>query len=334
MSPMSTQTPIHIAGTGLHVPRRILTNADLERMVETSDEWITSRTGIRQRHVAGPDEPCSFLAAEAAKQALADAGMSAKQVTHVLMATFSPDSYIPSAAYSLRSRLGIPRGMAMDISAACTGFLFGLETARALVNLHPEAVVLVAGSEVVTSRINWQDRSTCVLFGDGAGAAVVAAGRVPGRPVLVDVLLDGDSSLGELLTVRGGGSATPLHLGDVVGEDFFVQMQGREIFKHAIRSMASVVQELLNKNGLSAADIDMIIPHQANIRIIEALVKKLEFPEEKVYVNIERYGNTSAASIPIALAEARRDALIPEGAKVILTAFGGGLNWGAALLQF
>lgn len=331
---MPTQTPTHIAGTGLYVPRRIVTNADLERLVETSDEWITTRTGIKQRYVADPDEPCSFLAAEAAKQALTDAGISAEQITHVLMATFSPDAVIPSAAYSLRSRLGIPRGMAMDISAACTGFIFGLETARALVALHPEAVVLLVGSEVVTSRVNWQDRSTCVLFGDGAGAAVVASGRVPGRPAVVDVILDGDSSLGELLTVRGGGSATPLHLGNVIGDDFFVRMQGREIFKHAVRSMASVIQELLNKHNLSTADIDMIIPHQANLRIIEALVKKLEFPEEKVYVNIERYGNTSAASIPIALTEVRRDTLLPEGAKVILTAFGGGLNWGAALLQF
>lgn len=330
---MPTSPHISIAGTGLYVPRRVLTNADLEAMVDTSDEWITSRTGIKQRHVAGVDEPCSLLGAEAAKMALAEAGISALKVTHVLMATFTPDAFIPSASYSLRTRLGIPRGMAMDLSAACTGFLFGLETARALITLHPEAVVLVVGGEVVTSRINWQDRSTCVLFGDGAGAAVLASGRFPGRPVLLDVLLDGDSSLGGLLAVRGGGSAAPLHLNDSVQENFFVQMQGREIFKHAIRSMASVVRELLDRNGLTAADIDMIIPHQANIRIIEALVKKLDFPEEKVFVNIERYGNTSAASIPIALAEARQKALLPEGGKVILTAFGGGLNWGAALLQ-
>ncbi len=330
---MPTPPQICIAGTGLHVPQRVLTNADLEAMVETTNEWITSRTGIKQRHVAGTHEPCSLLGAEAAKKALNDAGIAPQEVTHVLMATFTPDAFIPSASYSLRTRLGIPRGMAMDLSAACTGFLFGLETARAFINLHPRAVVLVVGSEVVTSRINWQDRSTCVLFGDGAGAAVLTADRHPGRPLLLDVLLDGDSSLGDLLAVRGGGSATPLLLDDRVGENFFVQMQGREIFKHAIRSMASVVRELLDRNDLSIADIDMIIPHQANIRIIDALIKKLEFPEENVYVNIERYGNTSAASIPIALAEARQKALLPEGGKVILTAFGGGLNWGAALLQ-
>jgi 3-oxoacyl-[acyl-carrier-protein] synthase III len=331
---MVQSPPIHIIGTGFHVPERILTNADLEHMVDTSGEWITSRTGIKQRHVSGVHEPCSLLGAEAAKRALADAGMSAEQITHVLVATFSPDYYIPSASYSLRSRLGIPRGMAMDISAACTGFLFGLETAKALITLHPEAVVLVVGSEVVTSRINWEDRGTCVLFGDGAGAAVVSSGHVSGGAAIVDVLLDGDSSLGELLTVRGGGSGASLCLGEQVSDNFFVQMQGREVFKHAVRSMASVVRELLDRHGLSVADIDMIIPHQANIRIIDALVKKLEFPEENVYVNIEHYGNTSAASIPIALAEAREKLLIPEGSKVILTSFGGGLNWGAALLQF
>ncbi|HDQ40406.1 MAG TPA: ketoacyl-ACP synthase III [Desulfonatronum sp.] len=331
---MATPTSICIAGTGLHVPERILTNVDLERFVDTSDEWITSRTGIKQRHISSAQEPCSLLGAEAAKRALADAGMSPEQVTHVLMATFTPDTFIPSASYSLRSRLGIPRGMAMDISAACTGFLFGLETARALVTVHPEAVVLVVGSEVVTSRINWEDRGTCVLFGDGAGAAVIASGPAPGGATIVDVILDGDSSLGELLTVRGGGSAAPLCPGDRIGDDFFVQMQGREIFKHAVRSMNTVVRKLLDRQNLSVADIDMIIPHQANIRIIESLIKKLEFSEEKVYINIASYGNTSAASIPIALAEAREKSLIPEGSKVILTSFGGGLNWGAALLQF
>lgn len=331
---MFKRKSIRIAGTGLYVPEKILDNAELERMVDTTDEWITSRTGIKQRHVAGPDEPCSLLAAKAAREALAEAGIKAGDISHVLLATFSPDSYIPPASYTLRSRLGIPRGVSMDISAACTGFLFGLETARALITLHPEAVVLLVGSEVVTSRLNWGDRGTCVLFGDGAGAAVLTSGDASAGPEVVDVLLDGDSSLGDLLTVSGGGSAYPLRFGDCAGESFFVQMQGREIFKHAIRSMASVVQELLGRQGLTMEDIDMIIPHQANLRIIEALVKKLEFPEKKVYVNIERYGNTSAASIPIALAEARQKALIPEGGKVILTAFGGGLNWGAALLQF
>jgi 3-oxoacyl-[acyl-carrier-protein] synthase III len=331
---MDMNKPIHIVGTGYFVPDRVLTNQDLQRMVDTSEEWIVSRTGIKERRIAGPDQPCSVLGAAAAKGALADAGISADKITHVLMATFSPDGYIPSAAYNMRSLLGIPHGMAMDVSAACSGFMFGLETARALVTLHPEAVVLVVGSEVVSSRLNWKDRGTCVLFGDGAGAAVVASRFGIGGGQIVDVILDGDSSLAELLLVQGGGSAAPLQLGQTVGENFFVQMQGREIFKHAVRSMAAIAQQLLARHGLKSTEIDLVIPHQANLRIIESLAKKLDIPMEKVFVNIEKYGNTSAASIPIALAEAKQQALIPPGSKVMMISFGGGLNWGAALLQY
>jgi 3-oxoacyl-[acyl-carrier-protein] synthase III len=326
--------PIQIAGTGCHVPDRVFTNQDMQRFVDTSDEWIVSRTGIRERRLSRPDQPCSLLGAEAARQALADARVAAEEVTHVIVATFSPDGYIPCAAASMRNHLGIPHGMAMDVSAACSGFLFGLETARGLVSLHPDAVVLVVGSEVVSSRLNWMDRSTCVLFGDGAGAAVVTGGSVPGRGTILDVQLDGDSSLAELLTVRGGGSAAPLQLGETVGDNFFVQMQGREIFKQAIRSMASIARRLLDRNGLRAEDIDLFIPHQANLRIIESLAKKLDVPMNKVFLNIQKYGNTSAASIPIALAEARQQTLLPPGSKVMLVSFGGGLNWAAALLQY
>lgn len=326
--------PIHIVGTGAFVPQRVMTNLEIQELVDTSDEWIVSRTGIKERRIAGPEEPCSVLGAEAARQALADAGLSADRVTHVILATFSPDAYIPAAAYMVRNLLGIPHGMAMDVSAACSGFLFALETARAFVTLHPDAVVLVVGSEVVSSRLNWEDRGTCVLFGDGAGAAVVTAGPAQGSGMIMDILLDGDSSLNELLMVRGGGSGAPLKLGEQTANDFFVQMQGREIFKHAVRSMAAIGKQILARNGLQAADIDLVIPHQANIRIIESLAKKLDIPMEKVFVNIEKYGNTSAASIPIALAEAREKALIPPGSKVMLVSFGGGLNWAAALLQF
>ncbi len=324
----------HIIGIGAFVPERVVTNSDLQRFVDTNDEWIVSRTGIKERRIAEPGQSCSMLGAEAAMRALEDAKVSALDVTHVLLATFSPDAYIPSTAYILREKLGIPRGMAMDVSAACTGFLFALETARAFVALHPEAVVLVVGSEVVSSRLNWEDRGTCVLFGDGAGAAVVTGKPSQDSAEVLDVLLDGDGSLSDLLVVRGGGSATPMKLGQAVAEDFFVQMQGREIFKHAVRSMAAVARQLLEKNGLKPSDIDLVVPHQANIRIIESLAGRLDIPMDKVFVNIEKYGNTSAASIPIALTEAREKALIPPGSKVMLTAFGGGLNWGAALLQY
>ncbi|WP_459935649.1 beta-ketoacyl-ACP synthase III [Desulfonatronum parangueonense] len=326
--------PIHIVGTGAFVPDRVMTNLEIQQFVDTTDEWIVSRTGIQERRIAGPDEPCSVLGARAAQQALADSGLSAAQVTHVILGTFSPDGYIPSSAAGVRRLLGIPHGMAMDVSAACSGFLFALETARAMITLHPEAVILVVGSEVVTSRLNWQDRGTCVLFGDGAGAAVVTSKPGPGSGSIIDVLLDGDSSLSELLVVCGGGSAAPLKFGEPAGENFFVQMQGREIFKHAVRSMANIANQILARNGLQASDIDLVIPHQANIRIIESLAKKLDIPMQRIFVNIEKYGNTSAASIPIALTEARQKGLIPPGSKVMLTAFGGGLNWAAALLQF
>lgn len=324
----------YILGTGAFVPEQVVTNSELQRSLDTTDEWIVNRTGIRERRIAGPGESCSTLGVEAARRALEDAQVARQDVTHVLVATFSPDAYIPSTAYILREELGIPRGMAMDVSAACTGFLFALETARAFVALHPDAVILVVGSEVVSSRLNWRDRGTCVLFGDGAGAAVVTGRPARGGAQVMDVLLDGDGSLSDLLVVRGGGSATPMKMGQAVGEDFFVQMQGREIFKQAVRSMAAISQRILEKNGLTPADIDLVIPHQANIRIIESLASRLGLPMDKVFVNIEKYGNTSAASIPIALAEAREKALIPPGSRVMLTAFGGGLNWAAALLQY
>ncbi|WP_199221467.1 beta-ketoacyl-ACP synthase III [Desulfonatronum sp. SC1] len=324
----------HIIGTGAFAPERVVTNIDLQRFVDTNDEWIVSRTGIRERRIAEPGQSCSMLGVEAAKRALEDAKVAATDVTHVLVATFSPDAYIPSTAYILREKLGIPRGMAMDVSAACSGFLFALETARAFVALYPEAMVLVVGSEVISSRLNWEDRGTCVLFGDGAGAAVVTGKPSQGSAEVLDVLLDGDGSFSDLLVVRGGGSATPMKLGQTVSEDFFVQMQGREIFKHAVRSMAAICQQILEKNGLTPSDIDLVVPHQANIRIIESLAGRLDVPMDKVFVNIEKYGNTSAASIPLALAEAQEKALIPPGSKVMLTAFGGGLNWAAALLQY
>jgi len=324
----------YIIGTGAYVPARVMTNIELQRLVNTSDEWIVSRTGIRERRLAGPGESCSVLGAEAARRALEDAKISAQDLTHVLLGTFSPDAYIPATAYALREQLGVPRGIAMDISAACSGFLFALETARALIALHPDAVILVVGSEVVSSRLNWEDRGTCVLFGDGAGAAVVTSRPRPGSARVVDVLLDGDGSLSDLLVVRGGGSAAPMKLGQPVGDDFFVQMQGREIFKHAVRSMAAITQKVLEKNGMQPADLDLVVPHQANIRIIESLASRLDIPMDKVFVNIEKYGNTSAASIPIALDEAQRKALIPPGSNVMLTSFGGGLNWAAALLRY
>lgn len=324
----------YIRGLGFYVPEKVLTNADLEKLVETSDEWITTRTGIKERHVAATGETTSDLAAQAAKAALADAGMDADELTHILLITLTPDFYCPPAACLLEEKLGIRGKFAQDVNAACSGFVYGLETARAIVALHPEAKVLVAAAEVLTSRTNWADRRTCVLFGDGAGAAVITGQPGPGSARIVDARLYSDGSLGHLLTVKGGGSGYPMKLGDTVDENFFVQMAGQEVFKHAVRNMAAVCEEVLAASGVTTDQVDFLIPHQANLRIIDAVAKKLSIPEERCVITIDRYGNSSASSVGIALAEARATGRIKDGDKVLLAVFGGGFTWGASLLQF
>lgn len=323
-----------IRGVGYYVPEKVLTNADMEKFVETSDEWITTRTGIKERHVAAEGETTSDMALEASKKALADAGMTADELTHILLYTLTPDYYCPPASCLLQEKLGVRGKVAMDINAACSGFVYGFEQARALVALHPDAKILLCAAETLTSRTNWEDRRTCVLFGDGAGAAVITNGQ-PGEPgEIKDVVLYSDGSLGELLTVKGGGSGAPLKLGDVVAEDFFVQMAGQEVFRHAVRNMISACGEVLERNNLSVADVDYLIPHQANLRIIDAVAKKLGVPEEKVCVTVNRFGNTSASSVGIALADSIEEGRIKKGDNVLFAVFGGGFTWGAALAKF
>lgn len=331
---MTTSRSAYILGLGFYVPEKVLTNQDLERLVDTNDEWITSRTGIRERRVVEPGVRASDLALEAARKALASAGVQPSEVTHVICPTITPDSYTPSTACVLEHKLGLNRVMAMDLNAACSGFLYGLETARAILALHPEAVVLVAATEVLSSRVNWSDRGTCVLFGDGAGAAVIAGQARPGAGRIEDVILRSDGALGEFLTIRGGGSSRPYKLGEAVEEDFFVQMQGRDVFKHAVRAMESVAREILERNGLSVGQVDACVPHQANERIIEHVGKKLGIPGEKIFINVGRYGNTSAASVPIAMSEALQAGFINPGDLVLMATFGGGFTWGAALVRF
>jgi 3-oxoacyl-[acyl-carrier-protein] synthase-3 len=324
-----------IRGLGRYVPKKILSNADLERMVNTSDEWIMTRTGIRERRMAAPGEATSDMAAEASRRAIADAGLAPDEITHILLPTFTPDSYIPSASCLLEQKLGLRGKYAADLGAACSGFLYGLETARALVALHPEANVLVAASEVVTSRVNFSDRATCVLFGDGAGAAVVCAARQGIRgPRIRDILLSSDGTLAPLLSVAGGGSAFPYKPGETVRDDFFVRMCGQEVFKHAVRNMVEVGQRMLKKHGLTPKDVDVLVPHQANLRIIDAVGKKLKFDPAKVFVNVERHGNTSAAAVALALVEARDTGFFKKGDVALLLTFGGGFTWGSALLDF
>lgn len=326
-------TKSYIRGLGFHVPERILTNADLERLVETNDEWIVSRTGIRERRVVD-GECCSDLALPAARAALERAGLQPGDLTHILVATFTPDSYIPSAACIVEHRLGISGRYVADLAAACSGFVYALEAARAFIALRPESNVLVLGSEVVSSRTDYTDRGTCILFGDGAGAAVVSGTPGPGSGEMLDAILSSEGALGGLLTVKGGASAWPYKPEECIRRDFFVEMQGREVFRHAVRSMLAVSAEILARNGLTPADVDVFIPHQANMRIIEAVGQKVGVPREKIYVNLDRYGNTSAASIAIALAEARETGFIKDGDLVLMTTFGGGFTWGAALVRF
>lgn len=322
---------VYIEGIGHFAPAKVLSNQDLEKIVDTNDEWITTRTGIKKRHIV-EKETCSDLAYEASLKALKQAKLKASELTHIILATFTPDAYVPNASTCLQKKLGCSSIPCFDVNAACTGFLYALELGKSICLSDPKAKVLVVASEVLTSRVNFTDRSTCVLFGDASGAVILSSSPALAR--VNKVILKADGSLGELLTVKGGGSAYPPKLGASIGEEYFVQMQGREVFKYAVRSMADICLELLAKENLSSQDIDLFIPHQANIRIIEALTKKLDLDVDKVFINVQNYGNTSAASIPLALSEAFEQGKIKKGDKVLLVAFGGGFTWGASLLQF
>jgi len=325
--------PAFIRGFGFYVPENIMTNADLEKIVDTSDEWITTRTGIKQRHIS-TGEITSDLGAEAARKALADAGIAAEKVTHLICATCSPDSYCPNTASQIAHKLGFAGCMAFDLNAACSGFIYSLQLGRALVTVDPAAVVLVVASEVLSVRTNWQDRTTSVIFGDGASAGLVTSDKGPHGAEIVDAILESDGQYGDLLTILGGGSARPYKLGETVQEDFFIQMNGREVYKVAVRSMTDVCQRMMKKHSLTVDDLDVFVAHQANLRIIEAVGKKLELPTEKVFTNVQSYGNTSAASVGIALAEGHLDGTFQAGHRVLLATFGAGFTWGALLLQF
>lgn len=324
-----------IRGMGMYVPERILTNADLEKLVDTSEEWIMTRTGIRERRLAAPGEATSDIALQASLLALADANMAPEELTHIIVGTLSPDFYCPGAACLLANKLGVKGRTAFDVNAACSGFLYSLQVARGFVALDPKAKVLVAPTDVLSSRTNWQDRDTCVLFGDGGGAVIVTAADET-KPVasIQDIILGSDGSMADVLSIKGGGSGRPLALGEATQEDFFIQMNGREVYKYAVRAMEAVSLEIMEKNGLTMDNIDIFIPHQANLRIIEAVGKKLGASAEKVFVNVDRYGNTSAASLVLAASEAWLTGFIKPGHMVLLTTFGAGFTWGAALLQF
>jgi len=323
-----------LRGFGHYAPEKVLTNADLEKIVDTNDEWITTRTGIKQRHMVAEGEAASDMAVQSAKQALADAGMEAEELTHIVCGTFTPDSMVPSTACRVQEKLGIKGQACLDVAAACSGFLYALQTARGLIALDPDSKVLIVTSEVITNRINWEDRTTCVLFGDASGAVVLTAEEEVNGPQVMDVALSADGSLGDLLTVNGGGSGWTYKKGEAVGDEFFVQMQGREIFKHAVRNMVAMSKKVVERQGVNLDEIDVLIPHQANWRIMESVARKLGIPEAKVFSNIHKYGNTSAASVPVAMSEAVKEGFIQPGNKVLIPTFGGGFTFGAALIQF
>lgn len=320
-----------ILGTGSCLPKRVVTNADLEQMVETSDEWITSRTGIRSRHIAGPDEHNYQLATKAGRRALAVTGIDAQELDLIIVATLSPHMIMPSTACFVQAELGAENAFAYDINAACAGFTYGLDLASNYIQNRPEMKVLLIGAETLSARVNWQDRNTCVLFGDGAGAVILGSAN-DGRGVLGS-RLHSDGSLWHLLCMDSPESHNPeLRHEGFVGPH--IRMNGGEIFKHAVRMMEDAVNTLLRRHGLSIDDVDIMIPHQANIRILSNLRDRLGIAEEKVFINLSKYGNTSAASIPIALDEAHRQGRLHRGDLVLLCTFGGGLTWGSLLLRW
>jgi 3-oxoacyl-[acyl-carrier-protein] synthase-3 len=321
----------YIAGTGSYVPARVLTNADLERMVDTSDAWIVERTGIRERRLAAPGEACSDLGLRAAERALEAAGVAAADLDMVLVATCTGDSPLPSTACLIQHRLGAVRAAACDISAACSGFVYALAVGDAFVKTGLRHV-LVIGAEVMSAITNWKDRNTCVLFGDAAGAVVLSA-TTEERGILSSHL-HADGSLWDLICVPGGGSRIPPSEKMLADELQYIKMKGSETFKIAVKMLEETAREALMANGLTIQDVDVYVPHQANARIIRAVASRLELPMEKVVLNVDRYGNTSAASIPLALDEAVRAGRIRPGHLVMLSAFGSGLTWATSVVRW
>lgn len=319
-----------IIGTGSYVPEKVLSNQDLEKMVETNDEWIVTRTGMKERRIARADEFTSDMGLEAAKKALEASKTPADSIDLILFATHTPDYVFPSTASLIQAHLGAAKAAALDVQAACTGYLYVLAMAKAFIESGIYKNVLIVASDKVSSIVNYKDRNTCILFGDGASAAVVSA---EGKGLLIgDVSLGSDGELAKLVILPAGGSRQPATKETVDCGLHYLQMEGKEVFKHAVRRMESAAKEALEKAGLKEEEITWLIPHQANMRIIEALAKRFQVPMEKVFITIHKYGNTSASSVGIALDELMRQNTVQKGENILLTAFGAGLTWGASVL--
>jgi 3-oxoacyl-[acyl-carrier-protein] synthase-3 len=331
----------YIAGTGHAVPRRAVTNVDLQNQgLDTDDAWIFDRTGIRQRYIAGEGETLTTLSVAAAKIAMQRAGVQPGDIDVVIVGTATPDHLLPATAVEVQAALGAARAMAFDLSAACSGWLYGVQVAEGLIATGMAETVLIVGGEILSSIVDWTDRNTCVLFGDGAGATILRHTRtIPksaksGERGILSSYARSDGSLKELLWRPSGGVTSPFNETVIAERSQYVKMQGREVFKHAVRSMAEAAQRALDLAKLTANDIDLLVPHQANVRIIEATAKLAGFPMEKVFLNVDKYANTSAGSIPIALDNAMTQGRITEGNTVMFVAFGAGFTWGSLLMRF
>ena len=322
---------VSITGLGCHAPEKVLTNADLERMVDTSDEWIMTRTGIRERRIAAPEEALSDIALPAARSALEQAGIEGADVDLLIVATVTPDMAFPATAAILADQIGARDAGAYDLSAGCTGFMYGLAQGYGMLAAGLSRRALVVGGDVLSKIVDWTDRSTCVLFGDGAGAVVLERVDEGG---FLGFELGADGSGGPELLLPAGGSRAPSTMETVAGRQHYVQMNGREVFKFATRVLVSSATELLDECGMTVEDVDVYVPHQANVRIIEHAVQKLGVPRERVIVNVDRYGNTSSGSVPLALAEAFAEGLVRKGDLVLMTGMGAGLTWGSALIEW
>jgi 3-oxoacyl-[acyl-carrier-protein] synthase-3 len=324
---------LSILSTGAGLPDKVLTNADLCKIVDTSDEWITERTGIKERRIAGAGEATSDLSARAARQALERAGVSPREVDLIVVATCTPDHLFPSTACLVQKALGIPEAVAFDLSAACSGFLYGLAVVQGLLAAGTARTALLIGADTLSRFTDWKDRATCVLFGDGAGALLLRA--VPGPGDILSVHLGADGAKGDVLCIPGGGSRHPLgNLEEASAHPPFIRMEGKEVFKHAVVRMIEAALAALKKAGKTPADLKLLIPHQANLRIIDAIAKRVDLPDERVFRNVQRFGNMSAATTIVALDEAVQSGRVGAGDLVELIAFGAGLTWGAAVLRW
>jgi len=333
MSGLATNYEVCIAGTGSYVPETVVTNEDLAKRVDTTDEWIFSRTGIRERRIAAEGQHTSHLASAAAKKALEQAGLDASEVQLIIVATITPDTLTPATACYVQQQIGASAAVAFDISAACSGFLYAMKISKQMISAGAFENALIIGAEKLSAFVNWEDRSTCVLFGDGAGAAVLRRAK-PGEGSILATETGTDGNLTHLLNIPGGGSACPITEENVNSHLATLAMQGKEVFKHAVTRMKQAAEKVIERAGLRAEDIACVIPHQANLRIIDAIADRLSVPEGRVFVNLDKYGNTSAAAVAIALDEANRTGAFKRGDNIVLVVFGAGLTWAAAAIRW